>query len=556
MTATTPDRQQTLEQMRRIFRPRGVAVVGASGTPGKLGYAIVENLKNGGFEGGIYPVNPRADEILGYPCYKSLDEVPDDTDVALVSIPAQGVAGLVEPAAAKGIAGLVVISSGFAETGEVELQRELQALAREHGVRVMGPNIYGYYYTHAGLCATFCTPYTEKGGVALVSQSGGVGMAILGYSRSRRMGVSAIVGLGNKSDIDEDDLLEFFGDDPNTEVVAIHMEDLKSGRGFFDAASRVTRSKPVVVLKGGRTGAGAKAAASHTAALAGEDRVYDAAFAQSGVVRAHTLKELLDWSRALQMLPDPQGENVAIITGAGGLGVLLSDACVDRGLSLMEVPDDLDAAFRQYIPPFGAAGNPIDITGGEPPETYKQTILLGLNDPRVHALIIGYWHTVITPPMVFAKVLEEAMNGGPGGGQRQAGRRLPRRRHRGRGSRPLHRRLRRPRLPLRRRRRRRRPRRPLHLLARQPPRLAPALGAHGAHQNGSRRNREDLVHVCSTIGATSTNFHGFGGTSTTCPPRGQGHKTARPGPPFERPPARTYVLGRVDALPRPSRAGD
>jgi len=410
MTATTPDRQKTLEQMRRIFRPRGVAVVGASGTPGKIGYAIVENLKNGGFAGGIYPVNPRADEILGYPCYKSLDEVPDDTDVALVSIPAQGVAGLVEPAAAKGIAGLVVISSGFAETGEVELQRELQGLAREHGVRVMGPNIYGYYYTHTGLCATFCTPYTEKGGVALVSQSGGVGMAILGYSRSRRMGVSAIVGLGNKSDIDEDDLLEFFGDDPNTEVVAIHMEDLKSGRGFFEAASRVTRSKPVVVLKGGRTGAGAKAAASHTAALAGEDRVYGAAFAQSGVVRAHTLKELLDWSRALQMLPDPKGENVAIITGAGGLGVLLSDACVDRGLSLMEIPDDLDAAFRKYIPPFGAAGNPIDITGGEPPETYKQTILLGLNDPRVHALIIGYWHTVITPPMVFAKVLEEAMN--------------------------------------------------------------------------------------------------------------------------------------------------
>ena len=410
MTTTTADRQKTLEEMRRIFRPRGVAVVGASSTPGKLGYAIVENLKNGGFEGGIYPVNPGATEILGYPCYKALADVPGDTDVALVSIPARGVAGLVEPAAEKGIAGLVVISSGFAETGEVEMQRELQALGREHGVRIMGPNIYGYYYTHAGLCATFCTPYTEKGGVALVSQSGGVGMAILGYSRSRRMGVSAIVGLGNKSDIDEDDLLEFFGDDPNTEVVAIHMEDLKSGRAFFDAASRVTRSKPVVVLKGGRTGAGAKAAASHTAALAGEDRIYDAAFIQSGVVRAHTLKELLDWSRALQMLPDPEGENVAIITGAGGLGVLLSDACVDRGLSLMEIPDDLDAAFRQYIPPFGAAGNPIDITGGEPPETYKQTILLGLNDPRVHALIIGYWHTVITPPMVFAKVLEEAMN--------------------------------------------------------------------------------------------------------------------------------------------------
>ncbi|MCH8284818.1 MAG: CoA-binding protein, partial [Chloroflexi bacterium] len=264
--------------MRRIFMPRGVAVVGASGTPGKLGYAIVDNLKNGGFAGHVYPVNPGADEILGYRCYKSLDEVPDDTDVALISIPARAVASVVPSAGAKGIAALVVISSGFAETGERELQEELVRLAREHNVRVLGPNIYGYYYTSMDLCATFCTPYNERGGIALISQSGGVGMAILGYSRSRGMGVSAIVGLGNKCDVDEDDLLEFFGQDPNTEVIAIHMEDLKDGRAFFDTAQRIARQKPVVVLKAGWTGLGARAAASHTAALAGEDRIYDAAF--------------------------------------------------------------------------------------------------------------------------------------------------------------------------------------------------------------------------------------------------------------------------------------
>ena len=406
---SAPDGQTLFEEMTRLFKPRAVAVIGASATPGKLGYAIVDNLKNGGFQGGIYPVNPGATEVLGLRCYRSIDDLPGDTDVAVVSIPAAGVAGLIPNAAAKGIAALVVISSGFAETGQVKLQEDLTAAARKYGVRILGPNIYGYYYTHARLCATFCTPYGERGGVALVSQSGGVGMAILGYSRSRRMGVSAIVGLGNKSDIDEDDLLEFFGRDPNTEVIAIHMEDLKDGRGFFRAAQRVSRQKPIVVLKAGRTSAGARAAASHTAALAGEDRVYDAALAQAGVVRARTLEELLDWSRALQMLPDPRGEDVVIITGAGGLGVLLADACSDRGLRLMSLPPDLDAAFKKVIPPFGAAGNPIDITGGEPPEPYRQALLIGLNDPRVSAVIAGYWHTIITPPLVFAKVMAGAV---------------------------------------------------------------------------------------------------------------------------------------------------
>lgn len=407
--AASKDRDIVYASMRAMFNPRGVAVIGASNTPGKLGYAIVQNLKEGGFGGHIYPVNPGANEILGLRCYGSVDELPGDTDVAVVSIPAAGVSGVIPSAAAKGITTLVVISSGFAEIGETAMQAELVRSAAEHNVRILGPNIYGYYYTHSGLSATFCTPYNDPGGVALVSQSGGVGMAILGYSRARRMGVSAIVGLGNKSDIDEADLLEYFGRDPNTEVIAIHMEDLKDGRGFFDAASRITEHKPIVVLKAGRTAYGAKAAASHTAALAGQDEVYEAALAQAGVIRARTLEDLLDWSRALQMLPAPAGEDVVIITGAGGLGVLLADACADRGLRLMDIPADLDGQFREVIPPFGASGNPIDITGGEPPETYRTAALIGLEDERVSSLVIGYWHTVITPPMVFARVLCDAV---------------------------------------------------------------------------------------------------------------------------------------------------
>jgi acyl-CoA synthetase (NDP forming) len=232
-------------------------------------------------------------------------------------------------------------------------------------------------------------------------------MAIIGFSRTNQMGVSAIVGLGNKADIDEDDLLTFFEQDDNTQVIAMHVEDLKDGRAFAEVAQRVTKKKPVVVLKAGRTSMGARAARSHTGALAGDDQIYDDILRQSGVIRAMSLNDMLEYARGLQILPAPRGENVLILTGAGGSGVLLSDACVDNGLTLMTMPDDLDAAFREYIPPFGASGNPVDITGGEPPTTYRNTIRLALEDERVHALILGYWHTIITPPMVFAELLSE-----------------------------------------------------------------------------------------------------------------------------------------------------
>ena len=274
----------------------------------------------------------------------------------------------------------------------------------------MGPNIYGYYYTPSNLCATFCTPYDVKGATALSSQSGGVGMSIIGFSRSTGMGVSAIVGLGNKADLDEDDLLTYFEQDDNTRVIAMHVEDLKDGRSFAEVAKRVSKTKPVIVLKAGRTAMGARASASHTGALAGDDKVYEDVLRQSGVIRARSLNELLQFARALPVLPTPKGENVVIITGAGGSGVLLSDACVDNGLQLMTIPDDLDAAFRKFIPPFGAAGNPIDITGGEPPSTYQNTIKLGLDDDRIHALILGYWHTIITPPAVFADLVIAAVD--------------------------------------------------------------------------------------------------------------------------------------------------
>jgi acyl-CoA synthetase (NDP forming) len=273
----------------------------------------------------------------------------------------------------------------------------------------MGPNIYGFYYTPENLCATFCTAFDVKGKAALSSQSGGVGMSIIGFARSTKMGVSAIVGLGNKSDLDEDDLLVFFEQDPNTEAIAMHCEDLKDGRAFAEVAARVSKKKPVIMLKAGRTSYGSKAAASHTGALAGNDKIYDDVLREAGVIRAPSLRSMLEFARGLQVLPTPKGENVVIITGAGGSGVLLSDACFDNGLTLMKMPDDLDAAFRKFIPPFGAAGNPVDITGGEPPITYQKTVRLGLEDERIHSLILGYWHTIVTPPLVFADKMIEVV---------------------------------------------------------------------------------------------------------------------------------------------------
>jgi acetyl coenzyme A synthetase (ADP forming)-like protein len=404
-----PSQTEIVRSMNHIMKPDAVAVIGASNEAGKIGNSVMKNLINGGYKGQIYPIHPKADEVMGYKAYKSVKDVPGNIDVAVFAIPAKLVAQALTEVGEKGIPGAVLIPSGFAETGNVEGQQEIQAIGRKYNVRLMGPNIYGFYYTWKNLCATFCTPYDFKGHTALSSQSGGIGMAIIGFSRSAKMGVSAIVGLGNKSDLDEDDLLTFFEQDENTNVIAMHCEDLKDGRSFAEVAKRVSKKKPVVMLKAGRTSLGARAASSHTGALAGNDKIYDDVLRQSGVIRAPGLRDMLEYARAIPVLATPKGENVVIITGAGGSGVLLSDACVDNKLTLMAMPQDLDAAFRKFIPPFGAAGNPVDITGGEPPTTYKNTIKLGLTDPRIHAIILGYWHTIITPPMVFANLVVEVV---------------------------------------------------------------------------------------------------------------------------------------------------
>ena len=231
-------------------------MIGASAEDGKIGNSVMKNLINGGYQGAIYPIHPKAQEILGRKAYPSVLDVAEEIDVAVFAIPAKFCAAAMDEVGRKKIPGAVMIPSGFAEVGEQALQDELLGVARKHNVRIMGPNIYGFYYTPQNLCATFCTPYDVKGKVALSSQSGGVGMSIIGFSRTTRMGVSAIVGLGNKSDLDEDDLLTYFEQDDNTQVIAMHCEDLKDGRSFAEVASRVSKKKPIVMLKAGPHGAG------------------------------------------------------------------------------------------------------------------------------------------------------------------------------------------------------------------------------------------------------------------------------------------------------------
>jgi len=394
----------------RFFRPRNVAIVGASREPGKVGYAVIKNLLDGGYKGKIYPINPRATEILGLKCYPDIREVPDpEVDAVLISVPAALVPDVIPSLAEKKVPVAVVVSSGFAEAGNPELQQKLVSIARQHGVKIIGPNTYGVYSPWYNLSLSFTIPYEHKGRLAVVCQSGGVGMAAFGYARWKKIGISINVGLGNMSDVDHADLLWYFYADENTKAIALHMESIRDGRKFIETAKVVSKKKPIVVLKAGRTVYGEKAAKSHTAALTASDEVVNAAFKKAGVIRVYALDELFDIGRSLAMLPPPKGENVLIVTMAGGLGVLLSDACADYGLKLMEAPPDLIEEFKKFVPPFGAFGNPMDITGSCTPDMVERAIRLALTHPKVDAVIIGHWHTIITRPLEFAKAVVDGV---------------------------------------------------------------------------------------------------------------------------------------------------
>ncbi len=398
-----------------LFEPKSIAVIGASEKPGKIGYAVMKNLVEYGYEGKIYAVNVKGVEIkIGnrvFKAYKSILDVPDDVDMAVVVVPAKFVPQVVEECGQKGVKVLPIITSGFGELGEEgkKVEEQIVETAHKYGMRILGPNIFGVVYTPNKINATFGPTDVMPGSLALISQSGALGIALMGWTILEKVGLSAVVSIGNKSDIDDADLLEYFKKDDNTKAILIYMEGVKDGRKFMETAKEVSKKKPIITIKAGRSERGAKAAASHTGSLAGADKIYDAAFKQSGVLRALTIGEAFDWARTLSNLPEPEGENVVILTNGGGIGVMATDAAEEEGLHLYDNLEDLKL-FANYMPPFGSYKNPVDLTGMAGAESYEGAVRAALENPNMHAIAVLYCQTAVLDPRDLAKLVIREYN--------------------------------------------------------------------------------------------------------------------------------------------------
>ncbi len=398
-----------MSSLKDLFSPRGIAVVGASKDPTKIGHLILKNVVEYGYGGKIYPVNPAADEVLGLKAYPAVSTISGGVDVVVVSVPSAKVLDVVDDAGKAGAKHLVVIAAGFKEVGNVELENELVRRARKHGMRVLGPNIFGYVYTPVKLNATFGPRDVIPGNVAFITQSGALGIALMGSTILEGIGISALVSVGNKADIDDADLLEFFDEDPNTSVVLIYMEGVNDGRRFVNVASRISMKKPVVVIKSGRTEAGARAAASHTGSLAGNVALYETAFRQSGVLSVKSVEEAFDFVKTLSWNPLPSGERVVVITNGGGAGVQASDTLADDGLYLEKPPQDFVEEVKKIVPPFASLANPVDLTGMASEDWYYKSVKTALENREIDAVLVLYCHTALTSPMGVARAIHRAV---------------------------------------------------------------------------------------------------------------------------------------------------
>jgi acetyltransferase len=392
-----------------LFKPRSVAVIGASRDPNKVGHAILKNIIESGYKGRVYPVNPKADSVLGLTAYKSVLDIPDEVDLAVIVIPAQNVLDVMEECGRKGVKFAIVISAGFKEIGGegVEREKKLVEIARKYGIRVVGPNCLGIIDMHTPINATFGPQPQRKGGIAFISQSGALLTAILDWSSKVGIGFSNIVSLGNKADLNEIDFVEYLGENPETKVILLYLESISDGRRFIQVASAVSRKKPIVLLKGGVTEAGARAALSHTGAMAGGATALKAAMKKAGVILVSSLSELFDIAIAFANQPIPQGGRVGIVTNAGGGGVVTSDLAILRGLKLASLSPSTIDVLRKSLPPMAAIYNPVDVLGDARADRYRVAIETLLRDPNVDALITILTPQAVTEPEETAKVIIE-----------------------------------------------------------------------------------------------------------------------------------------------------
>ncbi|MGC9347366.1 MAG: acetate--CoA ligase family protein [Anaerolineae bacterium] len=396
-----------LNVLNGLLRPKSIAVIGASNTPGKIGYTVVENLLESGYEGPIYPINPKGGEIQGLKAYPSVLDVPGEVDAAAIIVPAKIVSQVAKECGEKGVKGLIVIASGFSEVGRDDLEEELVEIAQGYGMRVLGPNIVGVLSNSDKCNASFAPFLPLPGNAALVSQSGALLIAMDASTYIRRVGFDKLVSIGNMSDVNFADLVIWLGQDEATDCISLYIEGLKDGRRFIDNA--LTVDKPIVGLKSGVSAHGAAAAASHTGSLAGSGKIYDAALEQAGVVMASDLNNLFDRTLALSLQPPMLGDNLLIITNGGGVGVLSTDSAERYGIPLRFAPEEVQTELKKHMPEFGSARNPVDLTGMAGREWYQDSTQYAFAHEWVDGLVMLYCETAMTDPQDIAEGIKAAV---------------------------------------------------------------------------------------------------------------------------------------------------
>lgn len=397
-----------IKAINGLLRPKSVAVIGASTTPGKIGYTVVDNLIKGGYEGKIYPINPTATELLGLKVYPEISDVPGNVDSAIVTVPAKLLAEVTEECGKKGVKGMLVITSGFSEVGRKDLEDQMVEIAKRYNMRILGPNIVGSLSNSDKFNGSFAPCLPLAGKASLITQSGALLIALDAATYTRKVGFDKLISIGNMCDIDFADLVEWLDDDDDTSCISLYIEGLKNGRAFIEAAQK--SKKPIIALKSGVSAHGAAAAASHTGSLAGAAKVYGAAFRQAGVIQATDLNDLFDRTLALSTQVPMHGDNLLIITNGGGVGVLATDAAERFGIPLQFAPQDVQEELKKHMPDFGSAKNPVDLTGMAGNDWYYDSVKYSFSHKWTEGLVVLYCETAMTNPMEIAQSIKKAVD--------------------------------------------------------------------------------------------------------------------------------------------------